>query len=285
MKKIYLFSCLLFVYTSNIFGQANIDSLLQQLEEVKGREKVDVLLTIGTYYGCQKNADTLLLYANQSLALSQEYDYPLGALNSYIKIGIANDLKGVFTNSMNSYNQAIVYATQLNDLKGLCAIYANIGVSHQRNNLSEQAIEYFLKARDLAITYEVHNVVINTYINLGIIYYEFGEFHNSIDNLQSAISYIAEKQLPPDAIASATATIYLNLVSAYLDNNLIDSAKIYIDKGYLHCKENQYARGIRNLNAKSVAWLVKKKGLRGSHSSRKKIFQFIARRHRDHGCL
>jgi CHAT domain-containing protein/tetratricopeptide (TPR) repeat protein len=203
-------------------------------------------------------------------------------LDSYEKAGIIHQIYGRNEPAVRMYQNAIHTAKKffLSDSL-LYRPYLYIGNAYYYLHNFDSSLTYLKKAEILLNQYSPAEAD-RLYNALGIIYYEAGNFEQSINyfslaleildslgisdqqaiysftsNIASSLSILREydsaavtyKSLVPLGIE--LNTVYLNLGSLYINQNLPDSALYYLQK----VKDSTYVERIRLLNSKGSAYL------------------------------
>ena len=171
------------------------------------KNEIDIsacLNNIGNIYRSIGEFDKSLHYSLQALEidrlLKNDY-YECIDLNN---LGITYKLKGIKSDQIEDFNQALLYyndalilSTKLQDQKTEIRILNNIGSLLNHLNKPEDALEHFLKSSQIAEKIndiEAMGMILN---NLGIIYYNQGDYEESNKYYQRAIDLALEYQGGP----------------------------------------------------------------------------------------
>jgi len=133
---------------------AEVDSLIQILPTLKGKEKVEVLNRI-TWKLRKKNLDSALQYGEKAIPLAEKLGLKkeLARANNFVGVIFRN--KGNYIYALNHFYQALQIAEKEGFILETAYSYNNIGdiLSRQGKNKEageniEKAIEFFDKAKD-----------------------------------------------------------------------------------------------------------------------------------------
>ncbi len=180
MKQIISICFLLFVLLISAFSQ-NVDSLQNQIEGLKGREKMDVLLKIS--YNTRNYAPQMSIdFGEQFLAMSQEsgdLDLQIEGLQN---LGIAYYNIGDYEKTIQNFIKALRIEEERNNIKGMSQAYNNLGIVFDEIGRKEKALEYYKRALSIKEEFRDSMFMANTLSNIGLIYLQ-------LDNTDEAINY------------------------------------------------------------------------------------------------
>ncbi len=177
-------SCLLiaflmaFIHTDAADQQ---DSLLNQVNNLKGREKIDVLLKISE--NTRSYAPELSLeFAQQSLKNATDLGDTLLMLLSLKNLGLTfystNDLES----SLDYFTRILMIQQQREDKQGIASAYNNIGIIYDELKRYPTALDFYHRSLEIKQKLGDYSTITNTITNIGFLY-------NKINNPDNAYEY------------------------------------------------------------------------------------------------
>ena len=133
MKKITPSIVLLFLSQLLLFSQNHqlVDSLETLLKSAtQDTTKSKVLLQL-CYAFIDINPDTAIIFANQSLSLSDRIGFRKGSANAFISLGEINENKGNFKQAMELHMKALKVMEEIGNKKGISRTLTYIGMVFQ----------------------------------------------------------------------------------------------------------------------------------------------------------
>lgn len=183
--KPILFSLLVFMCTVCYAQTDHIRTLQKQLPQIKDSLRYIDALNRLGMLSYEENADTTLYYTEEARAIADRLQYPKGLADAANNLGIAYDIKGNLQLALRYYNDAHIRYKALHDS-------AN---------------------------------VVQTIMNIAMVYQEMGKDPKAIANYKEAVSL--GRHLRQDSIMSL---VYYNYVLQYPAAISQDSIQIYIAK-------------------------------------------------------
>src|ERR1017187_544593 len=158
-RFIFVMAALLYIMCYNTFAQNKhlVDSLENELNKLNKHKNeigkslpelydtlsVNILYKIGIEF-VDKNSDSAMEYANQSLILAEKINYQKGVAYAYNVIGMVFDITGDYSSSMNYYDRAFNIFKSLDAKDGLGKTYDNIGIIYREKGDFENALKNYL---------------------------------------------------------------------------------------------------------------------------------------------
>ncbi len=205
-------------------------TLGKSLQWIPGLAKTYIIS--GWLYQDISKYDISLEYMNQSLSMYQLlYKKNPGDLSQLANIsGCYNNLGNVYTNKGNYPKALQCYILGLKKVENLLqsnpenknylikvtACYTNLGSVYAYMNDNQNALSYFNKAKDMAVSLKDSNIVARCLINMGIIYKRDTLYDKAIDAYQSAkIIFENQKDLEGVGMCLQNMGIVMELNKSY----------------------------------------------------------------------
>src|SRR5690606_11959106 len=186
MKQILFICFLLFVLLPSTFSQ-NVDSLQNQIEGLKGREKMDVLLKIS--YNTRNYAPQMSIdFGEQYLAMSQEsgdLDLQIEGLQN---LGIAYYNIGDYEKTIQHFIKALRIEEERNNVKGMSQAFNNLGIVFDEIGRKDKALEYYKRALSIKEEFRDSLFMVNTLSNIGLIYLELEDTDQALEYFVRSLS-------------------------------------------------------------------------------------------------
>ena len=199
------------------------DSLLNQVNNLRGREKINVLLKISE--NTRSYAPELSLeFAQQSLQNANELGDTLLILLSLKNIGLTYYSSNDLEQSLDYFTRILMIQEQREDKQGIASAYNNIGIIYDELKRYPTALDFYHRSLDLKENIGDHGTITNTINNIGFLY-------DKINNPDKAYEYF-NKALIIDEQQHDTLGIFSTLNNIglyYFHQQLYDSALKYFN--------------------------------------------------------
>lgn len=187
--KTLLLICVFTLNYTSVLGNGNVvDSLIQELKEVKAdTQKVKLLLDIGWEYHNSDPAQTIV-YAQRAYDIAHVIDFQKGACSALNLIGIGYDVKGDLSQAMTYYQSAYDLSKDLNDIEAEKSYLNNIGLIHQRKGDYQKSMECFHRALEMTNENkdkEMASILMN---NIGIIHSVEERYEQALKYFESSLA-------------------------------------------------------------------------------------------------
>ena len=188
MKKLLVFTLLFLACCNFAVAQKNkVDSLqkaynknkqdttlVQLLQEKSGR----VFLTT--------NADSGMLTARQSLALSRKIHYDLGEVRGLSLIGNYLSRAGDLPGALKITFEALPKAQKINDARSIMACYNSLGLTYSILKDYQKALDNFYECKSIGEKRHVTDLLIVSYNNMGRAYIDFNKLDSGYYYIKKA---------------------------------------------------------------------------------------------------
>lgn len=222
MKQILFICFLLFVLLPSTFSQ-NVDSLQNQIEGLKGREKMDVLLKIS--YNTRNYAPQMSIdFGEQFLTMSQEsgdLDLQIEGLQN---LGIAYYNIGDYEKTIQNFIKALRIEEERNNIKGMSQAYNNLGIVFDEIGRKEKALEYYKRALSIKEEFRDSMFMANTLSNIGLIYLQMENADEAINYFNRSLEIDTRLQNEEGIVKSLN-----NLGQTFTVKSQFDSALYYLN--------------------------------------------------------
>lgn len=241
-KLIYI----LFIFICNtLSANTHIDSLINNLHVLNGKQKIDALNEISFSY-CYNTPDKAKQYAFLALRAAEKENDKDGCEKAFIRLGIAYDVSGNYDSSVYYYQQALKKYTSP---KGIGSAYNNLGLIEWKHSNLKEAITYFYKALPYFQQLDDKIYLANLYNNIGLIFQETNDKRKALSFLFKSVTIYQSL----DDLENIGAT-YTNISKAYSSLQKNDSSLYYIKQSidYNTKANNIYGLSIAYINLANI---------------------------------
>lgn len=223
------------------------------LLQVRAKDKADkpilfdtIIFKVKDYYLNKNNQEKIALssfYCGRILQEREEYEEATNQyfeaeryakqMNDYSLLGLINSSIGSIllnqllkSESIKYFSKAVMYFKMDNDIKNEIISLNLIGNAHLMNSESDSAFYYYEKGKQLAIISNDTLQLVNLNQCKGVAYRKIGDYKNAIRCLKESLALSSNNGIQQ-------AKIYLSISKAYQNENLLDSAKYYLNKSLL----------------------------------------------------
>jgi tetratricopeptide (TPR) repeat protein/DNA-binding CsgD family transcriptional regulator len=191
---------LVYIYAAwNNFEQSNIycDKVFEILKETNHVE----LLTYaylgkgGNYFGLS-NADSAMIYYKKALQLFEDYDDIRGMALCYRNMARYYMYKNDFQNAESMINKSLKIFIEINDKRSISELYILKGKYLSKLKRYTEALNYYLKGQELALSIELYEEIIKNYKYIS-------EAYESLNNEKLAFKYFKQYNAIKDSIFTA----------------------------------------------------------------------------------
>lgn len=211
--KINLLICisLLLLYFSFLNAQSQVDSLKELLSKTSGKQKLQLLIKIG-YYLSSENPNEAVKYLDEAIVLADKINNRWSKADAIFNKGVALWHLGKINESGEYYEKAKTIYEEFNDSLSLIRVFNSQAINHQMKGDVDLAFETFLHSLDFAKKIGDSTTVLNTLLNIGVMYDNTGDFKNCLNYYLEALKYADEDDKASLALLqSYIAEVYLSL--------------------------------------------------------------------------
>lgn len=191
MKKyFFLFLCL---WTIPLLGQnqARIDSLMTQLNQVEGKDLVDVQNALSEEYQALKYKEALR-FGKEALSLAKKIKYQEGMGLAYRNVGIAYILLDQHIDALKYLFQALGIEEKLGNEYNRALCLDLIGQAYKKRDIYDQAIKYYVRAVEAFEKLELKEGTVNALNGIADAYFSLAEYNSSVDYAYKSIAIATE---------------------------------------------------------------------------------------------
>ena len=239
--KIKLFPIILcsFFLISLLQSQTKVDSLKEILRKSEGKQKLKLLIQVG-YFLSSEDPNEAIKYLDEAIALSDKIKSKWSKADAYFNKGVALWHLGEINKSDSYYERAIPIYEEFQDSLSLIKVFNSQAINHQMRGNVELAFETFLKSLEFAKKIGDKATILNTLLNIGIMY------DNNNDN-ENCLKYYYEALQFADSDDRATLALLQSYIAeVYLSTKNFIKAEEYLQKAV----ENSRASD----DTKSIIW-------------------------------
>ena len=234
------------------------DSLEHQVQGLKGKEKMAVLLKISNNtrnYAPQMSID----FGERYLAMAEELGDSTAMVEGLQNLGITYYNIGDFEKTIQSFLQSLRIEEGRNNMKGVAQAYNNLGVVFEEIGQEEKALNYYQRSLTIKEEFKDSLFMASTISNIGYIYLNMGQVHEALEyfnqslaldelldnkeGITKSLNNIGESYTALNQYDSAL--YYFNLALAKNDVlSTYEKAQLYNNLAKVYLKSRNYTRAI-----------------------------------------
>lgn len=239
--KIFLIFCLsiLLINAFTLNAQSQVDSLKTKLQNAEGKSRVSLLIKLG-YFLSSENPNEAIKYLDEAIELSDEINSKWSKADAFFNKGVALWHLGEISQSDNYYEKAIPIYEQFHDSLSLIKVFNSQAINHQMKGDINLAVETFFHSLDYAKKINDKATILNTLLNIGVLYDNSGDTVNGLKYYLEALKYADENS------KASLALLQSYIAEIYIHTNRLNEAEEYLNKAI----ENSRASG----DSKSLIW-------------------------------
>lgn len=197
--------------------EVQIDSLkticLTEKDEVKLTDNYIRLSSLYAY----SSIDSLLFYSQKALELARKNNYTKGIGDALFYVSYGMDQTGDWKQAIDNLEDAISIFREVKDTTSLVASYLNIGVLYSYGTQQVKALEYIIKAKNLAETTDSKFGLSEALTNIGSFYEYLKEYRSAYRYYEKALEIENEANNTDNISMSNIALGYMNIKLNRLD--------------------------------------------------------------------
>ncbi|MBI4646680.1 MAG: tetratricopeptide repeat protein [Bacteroidia bacterium] len=222
--KNFMFPVILFITTSLLAENTNIDSLLQLYNNAPDTAKLRLLVTIAwKYRGI--NPDKSIYYYNEGIRLSDKLNNQKEKARFINGLGIIHEELGKYDKAMEFYNKALKIREQISDSSGIATSLGAIGNCFGYKGDFEKSKVYIQKSLDLSLRIQDKTLIAMNYTNMAAIFLEIGKIEKALDYFLKTLKIFEEL----NNLANTSVSL-LNIAAIYNSMNNLEKTKEYLFK-------------------------------------------------------
>jgi len=212
--KIVLFKYLLIFFflpvtLQNAISQVNVDSLIQVIPSLNGKEKLEVIAEITYNFSFSANED-YFKYARDGLEYALSYGDSAYLSRFLIELGYYYKYNGSYQDALNNFNRAIIVSEKTKNNYILSSANTGLGSVYHELGFYDKALQYHSKS--LAIKEEMgdKNALGVSYNNIGLIYYKIDDPSKALEYYLKSLQFKLELNDTANSVVN-----YINMGYAY----------------------------------------------------------------------
>lgn len=165
----------------------NADSLESQVKDLKGQEKMDVLLKIS--YNTRNYAPQMSIdFGERFLVMAEETENLDAQIEGLHNLGITYYNIGDFEKTIQYFLKSLRIEEGRNNIKGMAQAYNNLGIVFDEIGRKNKALEYYQRSLAIKEEYNDSLFMANTISNIGYIYLEMKEISKALEYFNRSLS-------------------------------------------------------------------------------------------------
>jgi len=222
-KKLLLIVTVLLLFTIIANSQTQLDSLKNALSKSDGKQKIKLLIKIGYFLSSEKPNEAIN-YLDEAITLADKIDSRWSKADAIFNKGVALWHLGDINQSDKLYEEAIKIYEEFNDSLSLIKVFNSQAINHQMKGNVDLAFETFLRSLDYAKKIGDKPTILNTLINIGVMY-------DNNQDLEKCLKYYYEAlQYADDSDKSSLALLQSYIAEVYLSLKNNAKAEEYLEK-------------------------------------------------------
>lgn len=230
MKKTFFLLQIFFiaVIINTVYPQARIDSLINDIKNLQGKEKIDKLILISNIYSNNNDFDESMKYISEALELSKKINYKSGEYKSLFMIGSINfntkKDKLQFLKEGKDLSEKIF---QLGDMPEYAHSLIALGNGYLSLSKFDNAIEMFEKVVTLKSEQPIVSYKIRAKTGLVLSYLSKDEYEKGLILLNEILTELKTKLTPEEKI-----NIYHTFARYFMNMNMPEYGIDYYKLAY-----------------------------------------------------
>ena len=192
MIRYFFLFLFLTINLSNLQGK-NIDSLINQLSLLDGKEKIDLLTDLCWELKYSDQAEALN-YGLEGLDLARTFSETEKEAELLKNIAVAHHLKSDYEHSKKYCNQALELFIEQKNTIGIASITNLLGLTYSNQGYFTKALEAFNKSITLYDAIGDTTRIIAVEANIGNVYLQKGEYQKAIPLYERIIADARQKE-------------------------------------------------------------------------------------------
>ncbi len=221
MKKYYLVF-ILFIFSINFSARAEesiINQLHRKLKNASLPEKVEVYNQLSAYY-ISSDVEKAIQYANQALRIAKTLKDVEGKAKAYGNLGMGYYFLSDYDSLLTYYKKSLAAYESIGDQSNVTAL----ATKFYRLDKFQKSLDNY--KRSLLIYLSKNDIpnIVTTYLNMGNVHKNLGEYGIALENYNKALSYI------PDSVKSYEidkTTLWENVGDIWFNEEEYDKALYY----------------------------------------------------------
>lgn len=156
------------------------------------RERVDLLLLLGTFDGLRGNYHAAIPILEQSLAIARSIGDPARISPILCNLGLCFFYTGQREKARMCYNESLMIDEQIEDAVGRVRTINNFGLLDLMSGEYDKAHQRFVTCSEVAGRLNMRQLLADATSNLGHLYYLIGDYEQAMTNLLQAQAYFSE---------------------------------------------------------------------------------------------
>jgi signal transduction histidine kinase/Flp pilus assembly protein TadD len=237
-KIIPIILFLIFLF-SPLHSQNQIDSLKNLIDKSEGKQKLKLLVEIG-YFLSSENPNEAIKYLDEAISLADNINSRWSKADAIFNKGVALWHLGEITQSDKLYEEAINIYEEFNDSLSLIKVFNSQAINHQMKGNVDLAFETFLRSLDYAKKIGDNATILNTLLNIGVMYDNNGDYENCLKYYLEGLKYAENSD------KATLALLQSYIAEVYLSQKNIENAEKYLEQAI----QNSLAAN----DSKSLIW-------------------------------
>lgn len=198
-------------------------------------------LNLRAYAHWSSFPDSTIMLSRRTLALSDSMKYRTGKIDALRNLGIGSYEKGMYSEAITYYNQAITIATEEGDYNRKAKTLSNLAMPYIALGVHTEALKQLNLAIELADSYELPLIKAHALHNMGMVYH----YQHKDDQ---AILYYQESLSQYESLGDSSRSTFIlgNIGHLYLHKNDLQHAKELYDQSLKLAEKNKNYKAIGN---------------------------------------
>ncbi|RMH73485.1 MAG: PAS domain S-box protein [Gemmatimonadetes bacterium] len=169
-----------------------------------------------------KNMSEMKRYVEEAIRWATTLNDQRGLARSYLIKGVYYEGMGKYDNALHYHYRSLEQYQKLGDKQYIARCYNNIGLVYASIQDYKTSLHYHQQALELNEELEAHPDIVTSYVNLGRTYFYLNNTEMAIQSYHAALAHYQPTENP-----YTTAVISMNLAEIYTHKNEFKSALTY----------------------------------------------------------
>lgn len=168
------------------------DSLKNQIERLKGTERLKTLKELGDTYNSTSDYDSAFVFERMGLKEAEQLNNQMYIAIFYSSIGVTYWNRGEHKLAIENLKKAEKICTRTKNLKTLSAVYNNLGLVYFEVPNYPTALSYLDKALSLAKKMKDKSSEASALLNIGLVYDDSQQYEKALTYYHKALKLAIE---------------------------------------------------------------------------------------------
>ncbi len=186
-SMLYVLAFALFVSAPKAAQSSQLDSLMHLLRQASpDTNRVKLYNEISGIW-LKQSIDSVPAYAKKGIALAQLLGFAEGEMMGLNALGNYYENKTMYAEALETYQEALDIATEINSTAGFAILYNNMGMVHIRQGRYNEAFGLMIEALKAEEVLGNDKGIAEALNNIGVVYFYLGQFDKATEYFERSM--------------------------------------------------------------------------------------------------